>query len=348
VAVSTLATAFFLVLMVSGARAAPYLKGGTSQDCRDTLQVARTAFYSKSFHVNDAVTLPKGRVEAVAQQLPGGDLSEDGGIAADATVFRKLGGAPDQSSRYQYWQMSPAHALRWVIEDEFGGMLGDSYSLYAIDARTDEQAFAQTVDKAPPVIDQSWLPPLMLRDSRTQTVWAVDIGPYSGVLNDWSVHAETDGAITTRCTIVFSPTTDATKLLPPPTRTLARLLDGTLGEGLNEGTLHPTYRIRSEVANAWANAALRPWAVTLTPYHSRHNVDLGLRNWSHGAKSFRALYRKIQAQYPLAEQALADLYVAKFGKTPVQAKALAARNLDLIYRDHFVFSQAYLHPGPNP
>jgi hypothetical protein len=44
-----------------------------------------------------------------------------------------------------------------------------------------------------------------------------------------------------------------------------------------EGTLQPTARIKNLVEQAWANAAMRPWALKRDPYNSRAEVDEGPR-----------------------------------------------------------------------
>ncbi len=119
-----------------------------------------------------------------------------------------------------------------------------------------------------------------------------------------------------------------------------------MGDGRNEGTLEPTATLRGFVSQAWVDTALRPWAVTTKPYNTRRDADAGLRRWSYGAASFRALYRRVQADYPTAVDALADLYVERFGKTSVAARKLAIQNLDIAYRSHFVFPQYFIHPKP--
>lgn len=56
---------------------------------------------------------------------------------------------------------------------------------------------------------------------------------------------------------------------------------------------NPLFQI--DVDQAWANAALRPWAMG-SPYNSRTEVDAGLSDWAQTGKSYRVAYDRIQAQ----------------------------------------------------
>lgn len=327
--------------------AAPRIEGTATRECRDTLAVADTAFYSPVFRLDDVVTLPHGApVEIVSQRQPG-DLSGGNGVTADAAAFKTLPAPattnPDAMHvRELYWQVTPTRDIRWVIVDEPFNWRGDFYTLFAIDPSVTEAGFVPPEDDKDPraIITNAWVPPLMLRNKRSGAVWAVDTGS-----DAWSIYAAGKDGVKQRCTLSFGPKVKtAFDLLPTPVRALALDLDGTLGDGRNEGTLHPTGRIRGDVAQAWTNIALRPWALTQKPYHSRRNADLGLRRWSQGAPSFRTLYLRIQTEYPAAIDSLTDLYIRRFGKTPDEARTLAKHNLDIAYRSHFIFFQSYIHP----
>lgn len=341
---------------VSPAVAAPRLVGPASQECRDTLAVAKVAFYSKAFRLSDAVTLPKGGRVAVAAQRKDGDISGGLGVVADAAIFKTLPpkspppSAPDFNRAPVYWQVAPTGRTRWVLVDEPFNWQGDWYELYAVDPSLQESAF-KPLERDDPrkVLGFKWIPPLMLRDVKSGAVWAVDTENYD-TSGAWTVYAARAQGTKARCIVTFAPKMKtAFDLLPPTVRALARDLDGTLGNGMDEGTLHPTARMRYEVTQAWTNVAVRPWAVgtdRVWPYNTRRDVDAGLKRWSHGAASFRVLYKRIQGEYPAAVDELAALYVARFGKTPEAARALAIHNIDVAYRDHFIFPQSFIHPAP--
>jgi len=336
-------------VLASQASAAPRLVGGKSLECLDTLAVAKVAFYSKAFRLSDAVTLPMGGRVAVAAQREDGDISGGLGVVADAAVFKTL--PPPAASTFNrapvYWQIKAMGGIRWVVVDEPFNFKGDWYKLYAIDPSLSEKAFLPK-DRDDPrnVLDDRWIPPLMLRNVKSGAVWAVDTE--SAAAGVWTVYTAGKDGVKARCRIVTQPAAKtAFDLLPPGVRALARDLDGTLGDGMNEGTLEPTARQRYEVAQAWTNLAVRPWALPARefwPYNTRRDVDRGLKRWSYGAASFRVLYTRIRSEYPAAVDELAQLYVTRFGKTPEAARTLAVHNLDIVYRDHFVFSQYFLHP----
>lgn len=342
-------------VLVSGAQAAPRLVGGTSAECRDTLAVAKVAFYSKAFRLSDAVTLPKGGRVAVAAQRTAKDISGGLGVVADPAVFKTLPAvssppsAPNFNRAPVYWQVAGIDRTRWVLVDEPFNWQGDWYKLYAVDPSLKENAFRPAERDDPrKVLDHKWIPPLMLRNVKSGAVWAVDTE--NAATGIWVVYVAGKGGVKERCRIVTQQQVKtAFGLLPPTVRALARDLDGTLGDGMDEGTLRPTARMRYEVAQAWTNVAVRPWAVrpgSVWPYNTRRDVDAALKRWSYGAASFRVLYKRIQGEYPAAVDELAVLYVSRFGKTPQAARALAVHNIDIAYRDHFIFPQSFIHPAP--
>lgn len=317
--------------------AAPRIDGPLSRACTDTRLVADTAFHSTAFRLNEAVTLaPDSPVRIVAQRTTG-DMSQGDAKTVDPHVFTTVKGDDTSDFREFDWQISATAGKRWVIVDSPAGWRGDTYSLYAVGATATKD---QALDPADRILTQIWIPPLMLRDKASGVVWAVDTQA-----DTWYVYTVGKDGVKARCHIVFAPPAKTTfDRLPPAVRTLAVDLDGTMGDGRGEGTLNQTGRLRGEVDLAWYNLVLRPWAMTTKPYNSRSDAEAGLRLWSRGAPSFRALYARIQADYPLARDVLADLYVRDFAKTPEAAKALAETNLDIVYRSHFVFPKHLLHP----
>ena len=339
-------------LLATQAGAAPRIDGPATRECRDTLAVADTAFHSTAFRLDDAIALPRGGPVRILSQRQAGDISGGDGVAADSAMFKTLpppkAGPGPKNIRGLYWQVTPTRGIRWVIADEPFNWRGDFYSLFAMDPAVSETEFVPPQgDKDPRVVlRDEWMPPVMLRDRRSGEVWAVTTETY-GTPGLWTVYSAARDGVKRRCTILFGPRVKtAADLLPAPLRALAADLDGTMGDGRNEGTLEPTATLRGFVAQGWVDAVLRPWAVTTKPYNTRRDADLGLRRWSYGSPGFRALYRRIQADYPAAVDALADLYVRRFGKTPEDARKLAVHNLDIVYRSHFVFPRYFIHPAP--
>lgn len=331
----------------SGAGAVgPYLLVGSSRECRESLVVADAAFTSRSFYLNEAISLKSNADVDIVGQKATGDISGGFGFIADQTVFSTV---DVQGPRPIYWQTTPEGGLRWVVSATSVGWRGDIYALYAIDKGITSKAFNPQEGRESHAVVDGLIPPVMLRDRKTHSVWALVTGAAYQVLGDWSVYAERGNAAKKICTIRFSPPVKtAFALLPKSARVLALELDGILGDGGGEGTLHPTATLRYDIQAAWANAVLRPWALTQEPYNTRHDVDAGLERWSQRASNFQELYKRIKAQYPRAQQSLAKLYVERFNKTPEQASALAARNLDIIYRSHFMFTQDFVRPASKP
>ena len=161
-------------------------------------------------------------------------------------------------------------------------------------------------------------------------------------LSGWGIYSLGEDGAKRRCLIHFHPAAaTALDLLPQPVQRLARSLDSVLGSGADEGTLQPTARIRTEVSYAWANLAMRPWAVlTAHPHNSRTDVDAELKKYARKGPTFRRRYREIYARYPAAEQALARYYKATFGKDSAAASALAQKGLDVVFRTYFVFPKS--------
>jgi hypothetical protein len=183
----------------------------------------------------------------------------------------------------------------------------------------------------------------VLQEKQSGQLWSIDVGQPYAFLGDWRIYVAEPVGLTWRCTVHFRPPVrTAVSLLPPPVRTLARLLDQTLGRGDNEGTLQPTARLRLAVEQTWANAALRPWALG-EPYNTRAEVDAGLPAWSRHGATYRKAYQEIQSQYPRAEHALAVYYHRHFRRTAAEAQSLAAYVLDIALRAHYAFQSEDPH-----
>lgn len=183
----------------------------------------------------------------------------------------------------------------------------------------------------------AWRPPLIFREKKSGLSWVIDVGPPYWILADWDVYAMEPSGLKHRCSVQFRPKVKkAILLLPKPVRELAQLLDRTMGQGRDEGTLRPTERLRLNVQHTWGNAALRPW-VSRSPYNTRDEIDAGLKNWSRTGETYRAVYLAIERQYPIAQRSLARYYQRGFAQSASNAGKLAAHVLDNAYRSHYVF-----------
>lgn len=139
------------------------------------------------------------------------------------------------------------------------------------------------------------------------------------------------------CEIEFRPEGNVeTHLLPRPVQKLAIFLQRSVGPNYSSaGSFNKVFQ--SSLAQTWANAAVRPWAIKGHTYCSRQQVDENLRGWSHGGPDTHALFRAIQAQLPLDERALAVYYRTTFKMNRNKATSTARTWIDLAYRSHFLF-----------
>jgi hypothetical protein len=162
---------------------------------------------------------------------------------------------------------------------------------------------------------------------------------------DWQVHLVTERGLEVRCRISFGYDEARLGGLPMEVRRFARLADEALGPESEYGTLRATTRIRLMAAKDWANAALRPWAVTDEPYNSRAEVDRGLAAWARPNQQRAALRRRMIQTYGSAQRALAFYYASRFKVDPSDARRLSHRVMDHMLRSHFVFSKASPPPA---
>ncbi|WP_459990396.1 hypothetical protein [Methylosoma difficile] len=314
-----------------------------SKSCVESLKIAKAVFSSSAFYLYDPPVLPENASSSVVLGSKKHDIS--GGDALEAnSIFDKLpkGG---QDPRSVYWQQQADAGFRLALVEDAFGWRGDIYTLYAIkEAITAKQFIAEinTNEKSlglTPVIGDLWRPPLIIQDKPSGQLWVIDVGHPADFLGHWQAYGLGAGGLKPSCKINFRPDAKyATNVLPKPIRQFAKLLDSTIGPGLDEGTLQSTAWIRIKVQHVWANMALRPW-VSYQPYNSRKEVDAGLLAWSQHGKSYLKTYQDIQREYVLAKRSLANYYRRRFHKSAAEAKALAAEQLDLAYRSHYTFHQ---------
>ena len=324
----------------------PTLSGNASaQECVDAFRLARTMFDSASTRLY----APLKGIDGLASELVLGasalDISGGDELEADSAAFDKLP-QPEFQTRSVYWQRTAQDGVRIAVHERPVGWRGDMYSLYILPSGLDKNAFLAEVgdESAPPkhtaLISDSWRPPLVFQTKSNHSVWFIDVGPPYVALGSWNVYRPDSGHLEPVCTIQFrSPGPDVLSALPEPVASLARLVDETLGPGLNEGTLQPTARLRVDALHVWANVAQRPWAVSEADvYNSREEVDAGLKAWSSGGDSYLHAYKEIVAAYPIALRALSAYYEKTFSLRTEKAQRLAEYVLDIALRANYTFS----------
>lgn len=356
-AVSIVALAALLAAAPGDAAAWPKLIHGVGAPvCRQALALAEAMFRSDAFYLYAPPAVPQTvGVDLVlgpdALAISGGDA-----LISNASALEKIA-----DSRAIYRQIAPQDGVRWMVVEHAGGWRGDTYGLNAVPQSMTGAAFltaahADPARDGPGLLAGGYRPPLMLRDRTSGRMWAIDVGETFNPFAPWTVFATTAAGAGSPCSIAFAPPyasahepiLAAARLLPGPTRRLAEALDRTIGSGQGEGTLQQTAQLRSDAAYAWANVALRPWALADTVYNSRAEVDAGLLAWSRQDPVSRARFRMTAAMYGPAERALAGYYRRRFALPPGRARKLAAFATDIGYRSSYIFHSDRPHDGAQP
>jgi hypothetical protein len=270
------------------------------------------------------------------------DISGGDALEVDEEVFEIL----PHGNRSIYWDKNAAVGVRIVVQEDQFSWRGDRYSLFLVSANEpkniiiDESNGDYNISKVPSLFGDMWRPPLVFRQKSTSKRWFITVGEPYEILSDWAVYLQTSQGFEQRCKVAFrSGVEGEISSLPKTVQRLLGLLDDTLGPGLNEGTLQPTANIRNRVRHIWANAALRPWALSdRDRYNSKEEVDSGLEKWSKNGPSFKKVYRKIKATYPLAERDLAEYYRQHFHLQSSDAERLAKWVLEIAYCANYAFS----------
>ena len=329
--------------------------------CTEALQVAKAVFLSDSSSLFAPPEIPDNLPSKIVLKPQFVDVSGGDALEADQMYFDKVPMSEVGGSGHLFWKKSATYGYRLVVLDIPHSWRGDWYSLVEVGERIKLEEFlteTREVLKSPKfntIISNSWQPPLVFEEKNSSRSWIIDVGQPWQFLGDWKVYVAEAEGVKLSCTVQFRPAVKkAISLLPKPVQELARLLDQTMGTGENEGTLQPTGRLRLAVEHNWANVALRPWARGRA-YNTREEVESNLKDWSLKGSSYRSVYQKIQHQYPLAEQSLANYYQRQFHRSANEAEAIAAYALDIAFRSHYSFhsydSNSYFrdtNTRPNP
>ncbi|MBI2726087.1 MAG: hypothetical protein HYX42_07540 [Polaromonas sp.] len=310
-------------------------------ECTTALHLAQSAHKSTAFNLWEPQPLPDDLEGTLVLGPQGVDLSGGDALDVNLEVFTKVP-RPDYPARSIYWQKKSSHSNRLAIEEIPHGWRGDEYAVRLVPVTlTTDEYFSTTNRRAgsklTTLIDGTWRAPLIFQNRTTNNLWLVYVGEPYMFSPDWVVYLPIDGQLQEVCKVQFRPDVrHAALLLPGSVQRLATLLDKSIGNGENEGTLRPTARLRINVSQAWANAALRPWAMG-TPYNSREEVDMGLFAWAQRDKVSRKTYAEIQAQYKIAEKALQAYYRKQFNIPAAESQSTARSALDAAFRTHYVF-----------
>lgn len=327
------------------AEATPELTGDIKAvECIDAFQFATSAYSSRASRL---YSVPKIPVEMDSEMVLGTlafDISGGDALEVDEEIFEIL----PHGNRSIYWDKNAASGVRIVVQEDPFSWRGDTFSLFLVAANVAKNRFISDPDGnykvsgVSPLFEEMMRPPLVFKHKPTSKRWFINVGEAYDVLGEWTVYLQTSQGFQQRCKIAFrSGVEGEISSLPKTVQRLVGLLNETLGPGLNEGTLQPTAAIREKVRHLWANAALRPWALSdRDRYNSKEEVDTGLEKWSKKGISYRNVYRKIKTAYPLAEQDLAVYYMQHFHLNSNDAKRLAQWVLEIAYCANYAFSNS--------
>jgi hypothetical protein len=241
-------------------------------------------FNARSPRLYAPLNLPSGMSSELILGARVLDISGGAALEASDDQFAKV----PHLVRHVYWEKDKETGSRIALTEIPHGWRGDTYALYLLNVNVSQEDFIRDADPNngkptyKPLIDGAWRPPLVFLHRPSQKKWFLEVGAPYEVLPNWLVYKETEGMYSHGCTIRFLPEgASAISLLPEAVRNLARLLDETIGPGKDEGTLQPTARLRLHVQNVWANAAVRPWALSESvTYNSTQEAQAGLFRWS--------------------------------------------------------------------
>lgn len=331
---SALAFALAAAPAHAGARDWPKLVGGPQDPlCRKALQVAQLIFRSPAGNPWEGAPSFDERMGEVL--LGRQDLSI-------APIFTE---APDPANELATlsWQTEPDQGYRLVTmtrpwrdaEVSTAGLLAADV---AMPESFSEEAL-QASNARTKLEGGSYHRPLVLRGERPGKLGVIYLGEPFEFLPTWVVYTPAAGRLREACQLRFRPEVkQATSLLPRPVQRLAKLLRRSIGRDDDSVavTYLPIARQTIAASQAWANAALRPWAMS-GPYNSREEVDAGLALWAQKGTTYRAAYAEILAHYLPAERALAAYYQTQLRMSAPDSQATARRVLDIAFRTYYIF-----------
>lgn len=276
------------------------VNGKNHPECKTVFRLAQSAYKSTAVNLWEPQALPEDLDDTLVLGPQGLDLSGGDALDVNLELFTKVP-LPEYAARSIYWQTQTSQGNRLVIEEIPHGWRGDAYAVRLVPTSlTTSEYFLATNRQGSSglttLIDGAWRAPLVFQGKNANNLWLVYVGEPYVFSPNWLVYLTIAGQLQEACKVQFRPNVRfSPSLLPGPVQRLATLLDQSIGRGENEGTLQPTARIRINIDQAWANAALRPWAMG-APYNSREEVDTGLSKWAENGKAYRAVHAEIQTQ----------------------------------------------------
>jgi len=331
----------FVVANAAGPDWPKLVNGKGHLECEAAFRLAQSAYKSTAFNLWEPQALPKDLNDTLVLGPQALDLSGGDALDANLEVFTKVP-LPEYAQRSIYWQTGTTQSNRLVIEEMPRGWRGDTYAVRLVPTTLTTADYFSTTNRKgsggiTTLIDAAWRAPLVFQNRKAKSLWLIDVGQPYVFSPDWLVYLPIAGQLQEACKVQFRPNVKhPTLLLPGPVQRFSALLDRSIGGGENEGTLQPTARIRVNVDQAWANAALRPWAMG-TPYNSREEVDAGLSTWAESGPTYRAAHSEMQVRYKIAEKALAAYYEDRFNMSKPESQSTAKNVLDIALRTHYVF-----------
>ncbi len=305
--------------------------------------MASAAFRATSPSLIWPIPTPRSFASTIILAPNGEDINGGDAIAANGNSFSRIDRFMSQGGvRAIFWQTTAVNGQRFALVDHLGSWRGDTYGMYLLPSGKPLDGFIgdlSAVDVVTPFLgDHRWNPPLILNGTKSGVPWIIDRGEPYEVLADWKVYVLGRAGVTAPCRIRFGPTAPrGLALLPAVVRRFAASADEILGPGTGEGTLRPTNRIRQTVEKEWAIAAVRPWALTSSPYNGRKQLDDLLTEWSSRTAARRSVYRSLRRDYAASEQALAGYYMADFKLDRRSARTFSRYAMDHMLRSYFVF-----------
>lgn len=338
-----------LALLTEGTAAATPAIVGDANDtrCREALYLANAVFQSGSPTLLWPIAQPSRTTTRIILRQDDEDITGGHAIEGDPGEFKQF--VQDGGGVTTHWATHVHADKRLAVVARHGSWKGDIYSVYLLGVEITPEQLEQQLSAErrggetgwrPVLGERRWNPPIVILDT-PDSYWIIDRGEPYEVMADWQVQVITGNGLASPCRISFGNSDrQGLAAMPPAVRTLAAALDETLGPGENEGTLRPTARIRQTVEKEWANAALRPWALTATPYNTRSEVEHGLSEWAKGNRQRTALLKRIKATYPSAELELTSYYGARTKDGANSSRNLGRQVLDHMFRSYFIFPRS--------
>lgn len=335
--------AFLCVGSSVAANKYPEMSGNiSSPECSDAFLLSKSMFSSKAPSLYAPLVIPEDIRSTFALGAYEYDISGGMALTMSGQSFKKI-----------VLEKSPRNSLYWSINEKSGGRLflteslhswrGDTYSIYFSDVAKNEDDVIVDIQKGKSTAFLSglWRPPVIF-EGLSKEIWFIDVGQPYQIMPDWTVYKVESDGFRQSCTITFRPKGESgIELMPKAVQKFARLVDRSVGDGIDEGTLQLTAQSKLRTQHRWANAALRPWALSEKRiYNSTEEVEAGLLEWSKAAPSFHRLYKDILIAYPVAEKSLTNYYMHQFNLPKERARELAQWIMNIIFRGSYMFHRS--------